>query len=146
VPSNNVRRTSGRRASGSGSSCPSSRRSTPFVQEAFEHQTFSTRLHHFVLLSDAYVVVPDGIGTVLEAMLVWQLLQVRHLHDTPLIFVGDMWAELVTWAQRYTLRPGFELANLEDMAIPRCVKTADEAIAALRRHHARWRLAQEGRA
>jgi predicted Rossmann-fold nucleotide-binding protein len=60
----------------------------PFVEEAFEHQTFFTRLHHFVLTSDAYVVVPGRIGTVLEAMLVWQLLQVRRLHDTPLIFAG----------------------------------------------------------
>jgi predicted Rossmann-fold nucleotide-binding protein len=41
----------------------------PFVQEAFEHQTFFTRLHQFVIMSDAYVVVPGGIGTVLEAML-----------------------------------------------------------------------------
>ena len=55
----------------------------PFVTTAFEHQTFFTRLHQFVIMSDAYVVVPGGIGTVLEAMLVWQLLQVRHLHDTP---------------------------------------------------------------
>jgi hypothetical protein len=115
----------------------------PFVQEAYEHQTFFTRLHHFVLLSDAYVVVPGGIGTVLETMLVWQLLQVRHLHDTPLLLAGDMWAELVAWAQRYMLRPGFELANPEDMAIPRCVKSADEALAVIRDHHARWRLAQE---
>jgi predicted Rossmann-fold nucleotide-binding protein len=60
----------------------------PFVEEAFEHQTFFTRLHHFVLTSDAYVVVPGGIGTVLEAMLIWQLLQVRHLHDTSLICAG----------------------------------------------------------
>lgn len=116
----------------------------PFVEEAFEHQTFFTRLHHFVLVSDAYVVVPGGIGTVLEAMLVWQLLQVRHLHNTPLIFVGDMWAELIAWAQRYMLRPGFELVNSEDMAIPRCVKTADEAIAVLRENHAQWQLIQHG--
>ena len=115
----------------------------PFVQEAFEHQTFFSRLHHFVLLSDAYVVVPGGIGTVLESTLVWQLLQVRHLHDTPLLFVGDMWGELVAWAERYMLRPGFELANPEDMAIPRCVQTADEAIAVIREHHARWQLALE---
>jgi predicted Rossmann-fold nucleotide-binding protein len=67
----------------------------PFVQDAFEHQTFFTRLHHCVIKSDAYVVVPGGIGTVLEAMLVWQLLQVRHLHETPLPFAGDVWAELV---------------------------------------------------
>lgn len=115
----------------------------PFVQEAFEHQTFFSRLHHFVLLSDAYVAVPGSIGKVLEATLVWQLLQVRHLHDTPLLFVGDMWGELVAWAERYMLRPGFELANPEDMAIPRCVKTADEAIAVIREHQARWRLAQD---
>src|SRR5205814_9318382 len=56
-----------------------------FVSEAFEHGTFFTRLHHFVLVSDAFVVVPGGIGTVLETMMVWQLLQVRKLHDTPLI-------------------------------------------------------------
>ena len=38
----------------------------PFVEQAFEHETFFTRLHHFVLASDAFVVVPGGIGTVLE--------------------------------------------------------------------------------
>lgn len=62
----------------------------PFVGEAFEHQTFFTRLHHFVLLSDAFVAAPGGIGTVLEATMIWQLLQVRHLHDIPLIFTGTM--------------------------------------------------------
>ena len=30
----------------------------PFVMQAFEHETFFTRLHHFVIASDAFVVVP----------------------------------------------------------------------------------------
>jgi hypothetical protein len=30
------------------------------------------------------------------------------------------------------------LANVEDMAIPRCVANADEAIALIRDHHQRW--------
>src|SRR5262245_37629477 len=47
----------------------------PFVEQAFEHKTFFTRLHHFVLTSDAFVVTPGGIGTVLELRLIWQLLQ-----------------------------------------------------------------------
>ena len=34
-----------------------------FVTEAFEHKTFFTRLHHFVLVSDAFIVTPGGIGT-----------------------------------------------------------------------------------
>ena len=109
----------------------------PFVQQAFDHGTFFTRLHHFVLASDAFVVTPGGIGTVLEAMLVWQLLQVRHLHDTPLVFVGDMWAELVDWASRHMLSAQAPLANAEDMTIPRCLNSADEAIAMIREHKAR---------
>jgi uncharacterized protein (TIGR00730 family) len=110
----------------------------PFVQQAFEHGTFFTRLHHFVLTSDAFVVTPGGIGTVLEAMMVWQLLQVRHLHDTPLIFVGKMWAELVDWASRHMLGTQPPLANAEDMIIPRCLNTGDEAIAMVREHHDKW--------
>jgi uncharacterized protein (TIGR00730 family) len=85
----------------------------PFVEQAFEHATFFTRLHHFVLVSDAYIVAPGGIGTVLESMMIWQLLQVRHLHNIPLIFTGPMWRGLVEWARAQMLRPGFELANPE---------------------------------
>src|SRR5947199_6591889 len=100
----------------------------PFVEQAFEHKTFFSRLHHFVLTSDAFVVAPGGIGTVLELMMIWQLLQVRHLHDTPLILVGKMWADLVEWAERHLLSSRPSLTNPEDLTIPRCVNTADEAI------------------
>jgi hypothetical protein len=75
---------------------------------------------------------------VLELMMIWQLLQVKHVRDTPLILVGKMYADLVEWARTYLLRPQLPLASPEDLAIPRCVNTADEAIALLREHHARW--------
>jgi uncharacterized protein (TIGR00730 family) len=110
----------------------------PFVELAFEHKTFFSRLHHFVLTSDAFVVTPGGIGTVLELMLIWQLLQVKHMHDAPLILVGKMWSELVDWGRKNLLKPELSLASPEDMTIPRCVDTADEAIALIREHHARW--------
>jgi uncharacterized protein (TIGR00730 family) len=110
----------------------------PFVEQAFEHKTFFTRLHHFVLTSDAFVVVPGGIGTVLELMMVWQLLQVKHVRDTPLILVGKMWAGLVDWARTHLLTTQPPLASPEDVAIPRCVNSADEAIALIHEHHARW--------
>ena len=54
-----------------------------FVEMAFEHRTFFTRLHQFVLSSDAFIVAPGGIGTLLETMMIWQLLQVGHVADTP---------------------------------------------------------------
>ena len=63
----------------------------PFVGQAYEHGTFFSRLHHFVLVSHAFVVVPGGIGTTLEALMIWQLLQVRRLYGTPLIMIGRMW-------------------------------------------------------
>jgi uncharacterized protein (TIGR00730 family) len=110
----------------------------PFVEQAFEHKNFFSRLHHFVLASDAFVVVPGGIGTVLELMMVWQLLQVKHVHDAPLVLVGNMWAKLVDWAKTHLLNPQLALASPEDMAIPQCVNTADDAIAVLRNHHAKW--------
>lgn len=121
---------------------PFEQEANPFVDELFEHQTFFTRLHHFVLTSDAFIVAPGGIGTALESVMIWQLLQVRHLHDVPLIFAGPMWRGLVDWATQMMLRPGFELANPEDMKIPRCVDNADQAIAIVREHHARWQAAQ----
>jgi uncharacterized protein (TIGR00730 family) len=117
---------------------PFEQEANPFVTEAFEHKTFFTRLHHFVLTSDAFVVVPGGIGTVLELMMVWQLLQVRHVRETPLILVGKMWADLVNWAKTHLVTSQPPLANPEDMSIPRCVNTADEAIALVREHHSRW--------
>ena len=117
---------------------PFEQNANPFVEQAFEHGSFFTRLHHFVLVSDAFVVSPGGIGTVLEAMMIWQLLQVRHLQDTPLIFVGPMWRELVDWTKRFMLRPGFELASADDMIIPQCVDTPEEAIALVRASHQRW--------
>jgi hypothetical protein len=115
----------------------------PFVEQAFEHKTFFTRLHHFVLTSDAYIVTPGGIGTVLELMMIWQLLQVKHIHDAPLILVGKMWSELVDWAKANLLKPQLALAGPEDMAIPTCVNTADEAIALLRAHVAEWSAANK---
>ena len=54
-----------------------------------------------------------------------------------------MWAELVDWSRRSMLRPGFELANTEDMDIPSFFKGVDEAIAILRGRHAQWRQAGE---
>lgn len=59
-------------------------RTNPFVGQAHEHRTFFSRLHHVVLLSHAFVVVPGGIGTTLEALMIWQLLQVRKLYGTSL--------------------------------------------------------------
>jgi len=114
----------------------------PFVEQAFEHETFFTRLHHFVIISDAFVVMPGGIGTVLETLMIWQLLQVRHMDNVPLLLVGKMWKGLVEWATTSMLDPRLALAKPEDMQIPQCLETADEAIAVVRDLHDKWQARQ----
>ncbi|MFG0286936.1 MAG: LOG family protein [Rhodopirellula sp. JB044] len=109
-----------------------------FVNQTYEHRTFFTRLHQFVLTSDAFLVAPGGIGTVLETLMVWQLLQVHHLNDTPLILVGKMWPGLIDWANQSMLSGETPLANAEDMEIPKCVANADEAISIIREHRNIW--------
>ena len=110
----------------------------PFVEQAFEHETFFTRLQHFVIASDAFVVTPGGIGTVLEMFMIWQLLQVRHMDQVPLILVGKMWTGLVDWAKASMLDPAMPLASAGDLQIPICLDTGDEAIAVVRDLHAKW--------
>ncbi len=71
-------------------------------------------------------------------MIIWQILQVRHIAGTPFVFVGKMWPELVDWAKRHMLTSQPPLANAADMGIPRCLATGDEAITLIRDHHAGW--------
>jgi len=115
----------------------------PYVGRAYEHRTFFSRLHHFMIISGAFVVVPGGIGTLLELSIAWQLLQVRKLYNIPLILVGKMWCELLEWARRSMLKEGSELASEVDLAIPHCVDTIEETVTLIRQHRDLWLAAQK---
>jgi enterochelin esterase-like enzyme len=77
-----------------------------------------------MIISDAFVVVPGGIGTLLEMSIAWQLPQVQKLYNTPLILVGKMWDGLVQWAEEFT-KPGYELyaRSLIEEVVPEMEKT-----------------------
>jgi uncharacterized protein (TIGR00730 family) len=109
-----------------------------FVTQAFEHKTFFTRLHHFVLVSDAFIVCPGGVGTVLEMLMVWQLLQVRHLHGTPLILAGHFWDGLLDWVKAVMLKPDAPLIGPGDLQIPQVLADGPSIVRAVRDHHAKW--------
>src|SRR5262249_50469296 len=104
-----------------------------FVTQAFEHKTFFTRLHHFVLVSDAFIVMP-GIGTVLEMLLIWQLLQVRHLTDVPLILAGQFWDGMIDWTRHVMLKPDVPLVCPEDLDIPVILPDGPSIVKAIREH------------
>jgi len=132
-----------RRSIGINVELPFEQEINPFVTQAYAHRTFFSRLHHFMIASDAFVVVPGGIGSLLELSLAWQLLQVRKLYNTPLILVGKMWAGLVDWARDAMLSEGSELASDVDFEIPRCVNTIDETVALIRENRAAWLASQQ---
>ena len=100
---------------------------SPFVERVYRHRTFFSRLHHFVRLSSAFIVLPGGIGSTLEAMMVWQLLQVKHLPPIPFVLYGDHWRGLMRWIETDTLQRGY--ISPEDAQLPVLLNTVDDAVA-----------------
>ena len=85
----------------------------PFEQEANKYldikkdfDRFSERLDTFMSLSDAVVVATGGIGTLLELFYSWQLIQVEHICETPIILFGDMWGTLLEWLKTEVQKKG----------------------------------------
>lgn len=90
------------------------------------HERFSTRLDEFMLLSNAVVVMPGGIGTCLEFFYTWQLLQVNHVCKMPIILVGKMWRRLIDWIIDHPLEQG--LISPEDLEFVVCIDDIDLAM------------------
>ncbi len=109
-----------------------------FVGRVYEHRTFFSRLQHFVLRSNAFIAVPGGVGTLLETMMIWQLLQVGHLYNVPLILVGPMWRGMLDWAKASMIEGDELLADSVDMDIPCCVDKAEDALEIIRKHYSEW--------
>lgn len=76
------------------------------VQEYEKHQEFFSRLKTFSEC-DAFIITPGGIGTLLEMALIYQLVQVNHVGDKPIICVGRMWRKLREWIEDEMLDSGF---------------------------------------
>jgi len=109
---------------------PMEEQPNPFLDEVAHHKTFFSRLHQFIRLSHAYVVVDGGLGTTLEALMVWQLLQVGLLEPRPLVFVGPMWRSLRAWIHDDVIARG--LASPRDLGLVHWVDTMDEALEIVR--------------
>ncbi len=105
------------------------------------HKRFSSRLDEFIRLSHAVVVSPGGIGTLLELMYVWQLLQLHALEGRPVILLGtQFWSGLLEWMRSV---PGdLGLLNAEDLTAVHVVDSPNEVLAILDTHHAQFLVDQ----
>ncbi len=91
------------------------------------HNRFSSRLDDFMRLSNAVVVTPGGIGTLLELYFAWQLLQVQHLPARPIILLHeDFWRGIIDWMKETQLEQG--LVSEEDFRFLHFAKTPEEAM------------------
>lgn len=72
-----------------------------------EFSRFSERLDNFIELANAVVVAPGGVGTLLEFLYTWQLMQVKMIRDIPIILLGDMWPDFVHWIRKWSLENRF---------------------------------------
>ena len=98
----------------------------------FHHKKFSSRLDEFMRISHAVVVTPGGIGTILELLYTWQLIQVKHITPRPIILLGDMWGGLVNWMKAEPLRRN--LINETDFDNIKTVQNINEVIKILEPH------------
>lgn len=98
----------------------------PYLDRETLHRSFFSRLHHFVFLSSAFVAMPGGIGTLLEIITIWQLLQVKKLKDRPLILVGSIWKGLFHWMEEEMLKNNY--LSEEDLKLPILVEDVKEVL------------------
>jgi len=112
----------------------------PFEQEANRYldikqdfDRFSGRLDALMALSDAVVVATGGFGTILELFSTWQLVQVKHLCETPIILFGEMWGRLLQWLRSDVGERG--LFGDRDMHNLFHINSADQVVSFIRKVH-----------
>jgi uncharacterized protein (TIGR00730 family) len=89
----------------------------------FYHKRFSSRLDEFMRISHAVVVTPGGIGTLLELLYTWQLIQVNHISARPIILVGDMWNGFFDWIKSEPLKAQLlDKSDLDNIIIVKNVR------------------------
>ena len=91
-----------------------------------EFELFSQRLDYFMYLSNVVVVAPGGVGTLLELMYTWQLVQVKHISSMPIILLGKMWPKFIKWVEKWPLKMKF--MSPEDMHTIFLADNCNEAI------------------
>ena len=111
---------------GLGIKLPHEQRINPYVDFKMKFTRFSERLDNFLLLSNVIVVAPGGVGTLLELFFSWQLMQVRHACNIPIILLGKQWKGLLKWLRKVPLKRKF--FNKEDLNLLFMAKDADEAM------------------
>ena len=102
-----------------------------------EFSRFSERLDNFIELANAVVVAPGGVGTMLEFLYTWQLMQVKMIHDVPIILLGDMWPDFIHWIRKWSLEN--RLLEQEDLDLLYLVNDTKGALIIIRKAYEKFK-------
>jgi uncharacterized protein (TIGR00730 family) len=102
-----------------------------------EFDRFSERLDNFIYLSNAVVVAPGGIGTLLEFFYTWQLVQVKHSCNIPIILLGNGWNGLINWIKEEPLKRRF--LDKKDLDLIFLAKNFNEVIQIIKIAHKEYK-------
>ncbi len=77
-----------------------------WVAEEISFETLRERMLYLVLNNDGIIVLPGGIGTLVEMSMAWNLIQVGEIAARPLVLLGDLWRDTIdTFVQPAYVRP-----------------------------------------
>lgn len=66
-----------------------------WVTKEVRYPHIRERIQHLVNESDAYVVMPGGIGTLQELIEVWQYMRLGDIPKKPILIYGDFWNVII---------------------------------------------------
>lgn len=116
---------------------PREQKTAEFLNIKKEFSKFSNRLDDFMELSNVFVVAPGGIGTTLELFYTLQLIQVKQTCNVPVILLGNMWAPLIKWLEKYPIKN--KLMNKEDLNSVFLAKNSEEAMKMISQAHEHYK-------
>jgi uncharacterized protein (TIGR00730 family) len=102
----------------------------PWIDEEVATATLFARLEQLATLGDAYVALRGGVGTLLEIVLVWNLLELQTFPYKPLIALGPGWRAVLRALPRHTA------VRADDLALITFAPTPRDAVAHLERYFA----------
>ncbi|GAC1316203.1 MAG: TIGR00730 family Rossman fold protein [Chloroflexota bacterium] len=98
-----------------------------YVKQEVRTAALLERIDKLIELGDAFVVLPGGVGTLVELGAVWNLAVLRALQDKPIVVVGRGWHSVLETMLN-------ELHTIDaDLQFLQFADTPDQAVALLSR-------------
>lgn len=102
-----------------------------------EFSSFSERLDNFIELANVVVVAQGGVGTMLEFLYAWQLMQVKMIQHIPIILLGEMYPDFIKWARKWLL--GNRFIDQKDLDLLFLAKNNEEVLIIIKKAYEKFK-------